>query len=121
MSYQGTERRAVEHIICNKEKDIQAISIDVSEVKGDVKALGIRINGSLDKIATHIMEGDNWRKLIVGTAISLILAIIGGVSTTWIVTSNLSFNLGTYAKQIMVNTERLSNIEAVVHGKRNRV
>lgn len=106
-----TERRVVEHIICKKEKEISDIAIGIVEIKGDVKHLNTRINGSMDKIALHVADGDKYRRLIIGTAISLVLTIIGGISTTWLITSQLGYTLGKYANQIEMDATRLNKIE----------
>ena len=99
-------------VICKQEDKINEIAVNIAEIKGDVKSLDQRINGSMDKIASHLTEGEGYRKLIIGTAVSLILAILGGVSTTWIVTSQLGYTMGKYAQQIEVNTKRIDKSEA---------
>ena len=100
-------------VICKQEDKINQISVDIAEVNGCIKNLDTRINGSMDRIANHMNEGEGYRKLIIGTAVSLILAILGGVSTTWIVTSQLGYTMGRFANQIEVNTKRLDKAEAI--------
>ena len=111
MTYSGQERRTQDHrdpvIICTQEDKINEMHTDVVEIKGDVKKLDLRINGSLEKISDHITEGRSWRQLIVGIAVSLVLTILGGIYTAF----TISYNLGNYTKQIAVNTNRLDVIE----------
>lgn len=94
-------------IICKQEEKINEISENVIETKGEIKSLNLRINGALEKIANHMTEGEGYRRLIVGTAISLVLSILGGIVT--VVT--LAYHLGAYTRQISVNTERLNIVE----------
>ena len=101
-------------IICKQEDNIKTLVVDVAEIKGDVKNLDVRINGSMDKIACHLTEGEGYRKLIIGTAVSLALSILGGVLTTWIVTSQLGYTMGKFANQIEVNT-KLLDIDEEIH------
>ena len=125
MEYKGVERRVQDHrdpvIICKQEDKINEIAVNIAEVNGCLKNLDTRINGSMDRIAHHMTEGEGYRKLIIGTAVSLILSILGGVSTTWIVTSQLGYTMGRFANQIEVNTKRLDKAEAVIHGERNGI
>jgi hypothetical protein len=107
--WDGKERRVHE---CRYEPKITEMGENIIEVKGKVDTLNVRINGALEKIATHMTEGEGYRKLIIGTAITLVLSIIGGVGTTWVVTSQLGFTMGKFANQIQVNTGRLDKIEA---------
>lgn len=102
----------MEHIICKKEKEINEISVGIAEIKGDVKTLNTRINGSMEKIASHMTEGEGYRRLIIGTALSLVLTILGGVTATWVITSQLGYTMGQFANQIKVNTGRLDKVEA---------
>lgn len=97
-----------ETIICKQEDKINTIATSVTETNGEIKSLNLRINGALEKIAAHMTEGEGYRKLIVGTAISLVLSILGGIVTV----ATLSYHLGSYTRQIAVNTDRLNEIES---------
>lgn len=109
--WNGVERRAQDHtspvIICKQEKEIKDMSLGITEIKGDVKLLNNRINGSMEKIASHMQEGEGYRRLLITTAVSLVLAIIGGAVTA----GSICYNLGQYTQQIAVNTKRLEVIE----------
>lgn len=97
MSWDGAERRTHE---CHYEDKIMEIREDVIEVKGDVKHLNARINGALDKITSHIEEGEFWRGLVAKIGITLIIAVIG-----WIFTAGaITFHLGKVIKQVEINT-----------------
>ena len=111
-----------EIIICKQEDNIRLIVVGISDMRGEVNLLNNRINGSMDKIAAHVEEGVGYRKLILGTALSLIMAILGGIVTTWIVTSQLGYTMGQFAKQIQVNTEWIAEhrrLTDVIHTPRN--
>jgi hypothetical protein len=107
----GKDLRNQDHrdsvIICKQEEKINDIFIDITEINGSLKALNLRINGVLDKIATHMVEGESYRRLIVGTAVSLVIAILGGIGTA----GTIAYNLGQYTQQILTNSERLRKLE----------
>jgi hypothetical protein len=98
--YQGAERRMTHD--CIHEDDFKKMAVEVAEIKGDVKLLNARINGSLEKIASHMEEGIWYRRLVIGTAVSLILSIMGGIYTA----STISATLGRYMERVDINTER---------------
>ena len=104
MSYQGNDRRALHD--CIHEDDFKKMAVEVAEIKGDVKLLNSRINGSLEKIASHMEEGVWYRRLVIGTAISLVLSIMGGIYTA----SSISATLGRYMERVDINTERWSKL-----------
>ena len=94
-------------VICKQEEKINDISDSVHRTESAVQRLDMRINGTLEKMGTHVEDSNYWRRFIMGVAVSLVLSIIGG----GIALFNLSYNLGTYTRQIMVNTDRLRTIE----------
>lgn len=111
MKYLGEERRIQDHtdilVICKQEEKINKISESVHRTENAIEKLDMRINGTLEKMSIHVEDSIYWRRFIVGVAISLVLSIIGGSVALF----SLSYNLGTYTKQIIVNTERLNIIE----------
>ncbi len=112
MSFSGGEKLVHDHrdpiIICKQEEKINEMSLNVTEIKGDVKNLHLRINGSLEKMAIHVEDSTYWRRFIVGVAISLVVSILGGTAALY----QLSYSLGEYTRQIKVNTVRLDKVEA---------
>jgi hypothetical protein len=60
-------------------------------------------------MASHVEDSDYWRRFIVGTAVGLIVSILGGIVTI----TTIAYNLGEYTKQIKINTERLAYIENI--------
>ena len=76
-------------------------------IKGDVKVLSTRINGSLDKIGSFMESGLWYRRLIITTAVSLVLTILGGIFTA----SSISYYVGGTFKQVQINTKRLDLLE----------
>ena len=92
---------------CRFEDKILGTSEGVIRIEGDVKQLNTRINGALDKIASHVEEGTWYRRLILTVGIGLITTVLGGIYTA----ATISYNLGQYSKQISVNTIRLDRIE----------
>ena len=89
-----------------KDKIIKT-SEDVTEVKGDIKALSVRINGSLEKISYFMDSGIWWRRTIVGLSITMLLSV-GSAIYTFAVLAN---HYGANERQIEVNTKRLDIIE----------
>ena len=114
-TWNGIERRkeVQDHtspiIICKQEDKINDMSDAVHRTEAAVQRLDMRINGSIEKMSTHVEDSTYWRRFIMGTAISLVLSIIGGMCALF----SLSYNLGQYTKQISVNTVRLDKIENV--------
>jgi len=112
-TWNGVERRkdVQDHrdpiIICKQEEKIHQIWDEVSELRGEAKALNLRINGSLDKMAIHVEESAYWRRFVVGVAISLVISLLGGAAALF----TLSYSLGEFTRQIKVNTGRLDVIE----------
>ena len=110
-TWDGKERRIQDHrdpiIICKQEAKINEIWDCVTEQRGETKALNLRINGSLDKMAVHVEDSTYWRRFIMATAISLVISILGGAAALF----SLSYNLGEYTRQIKVNTQRLDVME----------
>jgi hypothetical protein len=98
-------------IICKQEEKIHNISDTIIRVEGKVEKLDLRINGSLEKIGEHIADGSWYRKLIITTAISLVLSVIGGIFTA----AMIAYRLGQYTNQIAINTGRLTNLESKIH------
>lgn len=114
MEYKGIERRNVQNhndifVICKQEENIVSIKDAIHRTESAIIKLDMRINGSLEKMSIHIEDSIYWRRFIVGVAVSLVLSIVGGA---WALFS-LSYNLGTYTKQIVVNTGRLDNLEEI--------
>jgi hypothetical protein len=95
-------REVTEHIICAKEKEIGIISDSVIRTEGALERLDLRINGTLEKMATHIEDSTYWRRFIVGVAISLVISILGFAATSWAI----SYNLGQYAEKIISVTKQ---------------
>ncbi len=46
-------------------KGIAGIKADIKAIRDDISVLNKRINGSFDRIAKHIEEGEYWRRRIV--------------------------------------------------------
>ena len=113
MTWDGKERRVQDHnnpiIICKQEDKIDKICDTLIRTEGTIDRLDLRINGTLEKMAGHVEDSDYWRKFIVGVAVSLVVAILGGIVTI----STIAYNLGEYTKQIKINTERLQYIENI--------
>lgn len=113
--WNGKDRRVQDHnnpmIICKQEEAIKEISQSGIRTEAAIKALDLRINGTLEKMGVHVEDSIWWRKFIAGTAITLTLAIIGAAAGYLWMGNTLSYNLGQYAKQITINTERLTSIE----------
>lgn len=113
--WDGKERRVQDHtnpiIICKQEHKIDRMSDSVIRTEGALEKLDLRINGTLEKMAVHVEDSTYWRRFIMGVAVSLVVTILGGITTVGIVT----YNLGEYTRQIKINTERLSKIEAIQH------
>jgi len=113
MTWDGNNRRkeVQDHrdpiIICKQEENINDISESVVRIEGAISRLDLRINGSLDKMSTHVEDSTYWRRFIVGIGVSLVISIIGGATALF----NLSYNLGEYTRQITINTKRLDIIE----------
>ena len=110
MIYSGPERRKVQDhtfIICKQEDSIKLISDSVIKIDGKLEKIDLRINGTLEKMAVHVEDSVYWRRFIVGVAISLVIAIIGGITTA----STIAYNLGQYTRQIIINTGRLEKLE----------
>ena len=127
MEYTGIERRAEirlqDHtnvlLICKQEEKIDKIFDSIHRTENVVEKLDIklcttfdkidmRINNTLEKMGVHVEDSIYWRRFIVGVAISLILSIVGGCIALF----SLSYNLGQYTRQIIVNTDRLNIIES---------
>jgi putative NADH-flavin reductase len=115
MKYTGEERRKAtrlqDHkdllIICKQEDKIDKIFDSIHRTESAVDKLDMRLLNSLDKMSVHVEDSIYWRRFIVGVAISLVLSIVGGSVALF----SLSYNLGTYTRQIVVNTDRLDQIE----------
>jgi len=108
------ERRIQDHtkrdvlIICKQEEKIDEIATTINRIESSIQRLDMRINGTLEKMGTHVEDSTYWRRFIVGVAISLVLSIVGGAVALF----NLSYNLGAYTRQITVNTGRLQILES---------
>ena len=87
----------MEEHFCLHETEFKQLAVDVAEIKGNLKTLDIRINGSLEKINAFMESGKMWRMAILGMA----LTIVG-----WV------FLAGSAWKQIEINTNRLNKLEA---------
>jgi hypothetical protein len=113
--YLGPERRIQDHtlpiVICKYEDSIKSLYETGIRTEASIKALDLRINGTLEKMTEHVNDSAWWRNFIMGTAITMVLSLLGWIVTAWITTSSLSYNLGQYSKQIQINTGRLSLIE----------
>ena len=109
-----TERRKVQDhnspiIICKQEDRVTNMYESMIRTEGTIDRLDARINGTLEKMALHVEDSDYWRRFIVGTAVGLVISILGGIVTI----SSIAYNLGEYTKQIRVNTDRLEHIEGI--------
>lgn len=82
MNWDGKERRG------DNLEDIHEMRIDIAEIRKDVKALDVRINGSINDFTTHIKHGEKWRVTIATIGVGLIMNVIvfaymfGQLSTT---------------------------------------
>lgn len=94
-----------------EEEKIDLVSKDVIELKGDIKALSIRINGSLDKIAAvdrsamdkiaNFMDTGGWyRKLILALLVGFLAGLIA---------------YGENLRQVKINSEAIKLINNDVH------
>ena len=89
----------------------QEVGVEIAELRGDIKALNVRINGSLDKMATFMESGIWWRRAIIGVVFTIILQATGGL----IVATRLAESYGQNHRQIDVNSGRLDVIESYIH------
>lgn len=85
-----TDAQCLEHA-----RKLETMAIDVATIKGDVKHLSLRINGSMDRIADHVEAGAWWRGAVLGIATTVILSIIAA-----------SLAYGEMKNQVDVNTQR---------------
>jgi len=111
------ERR--KHNMCDYEncifkEKIGNASESVIEIKGDIKNLSLRINGSLEKISSFMDSGIWWRRTIVALSFSLVLSIGSAVYTF----ATLAQNYGRNERQIEVNSHRLDIIEQLQRGEK---
>ena len=65
---------------------------DIGYIKGTLKSLDIRINGSMDKIAHHIKQGSLWRISIVGVVFAGILQVVSFAYLFGMLTSTVNHN-----------------------------
>ena len=82
---------------------------DIAVIKNTVEHLDKRINGSLDKVASHIEDGYVWRRVIVGVAITLIIQVIA-----------FAFGYGFLVKSVSVNEriiQRILTKQEIILGK----
>ena len=89
-----------------EEKD-NVLLKELTEIKGNIKALDGRINGSLDKINNYMDSGKAWRKTIV----ILALALLAQICTVVYMTVEFNKNYGQNERQININTKRLDILE----------
>jgi len=104
------ERRKVDdhrYVVCKQEDSIRTISDTMIRTESKIEKLDMRLNGAFEKMAVHVEDSTYWRRFIVGTAISLVIAILGGIITA----ATIAYNLGQYTRQITVNTIRIAEIE----------
>jgi len=78
------------------------ILIKISELGKDIKAVDARINGSIDKIETHIKHGEAWRFAIVGIA-GLFLIQLFVLAAMW----------GRVCKTVETNTIKVEALELI--------
>lgn len=62
--------------LCKFENKIITLCEDVAETKADIKSLSKRINGSMDGIEDHILQGRKWRTTITSIAVLIIIQIM---------------------------------------------
>ena len=93
--------------ISELEKREDRFAEDISIIKGDIKNLNTRINGSLDKMLSFMESGKNWRRVVVLIALALFAQICTIAYTV------LAFNktYGMNQRQIEINTKRLDVLE----------
>ena len=114
-NWNGEERRknVQDHrnpiIVCKQEDSIKVIEKAALKTESLITALDLRINGTLEKMTTHVADSTYWRRFIMGVAISLVMSMLGGAIALF----SLSYNLGLYTKQILINTTRIDLIEEV--------
>ena len=89
-------------IICCQEDDIKELRKELSNLAKD-----------MSMVSVWIEQSKSYRKLVVGTAISLAISILGGIYTA----GQITFYLGQYANQIKIDTERISQMEQIVWKK----
>lgn len=108
--WDGVERRTNVMrcpVDCRLEEAVMQASKDIVELRGEVKTLNVRINGSLDKISNFMESGIWWRRTIVGVVITVLLQATGG----FVVATQLAESFGQNKRQIDVNTHRLDVLE----------
>lgn len=62
--------------VCSQMETLREISVNVAEVKSDIKALDKRINGSIDDFRVHIEHGGKWRLAIASIGVALVLNVV---------------------------------------------
>jgi hypothetical protein len=85
----------VEKHYCVHEDEFKQLAVDVTAIRGTLSNLDLRINGSLDKMKSHMEAGRLWRMTTAGLVVSFLLSGI-----VWV------FYAGSLAKQVQVNTQR---------------
>lgn len=92
---------------CLHENEFKELAVSIVELKGDIKQMVARINGSLDKMQGHMDDARGWRMLTASIGATLIIACVGW--TIWAM--SVSRTYGQLEKQVYVNTDRLFVLE----------
>jgi len=106
MTWDGKERRKYMTHSSVSEK-LARTAEDVVEIKGNLKLLDARINGSLDKMSSFMESGIWWRRTIIGIVITIILQATGG----FVVATNLASGYGQNVRQIQVNKAEVETLK----------
>jgi hypothetical protein len=94
LDYQGEEHRQNQHYCIHES--------DWGRMTASVESLDKRINGSLHEMEKHMMDGDGWRKALVGIIVSIFLQII-----------TFAYLWGVLTTQVGGHEKRLCNIEII--------
>lgn len=80
---------------------------DIGYIKGTLKSLDIRVNGSLDVMQDHVRQGEKWRQAIIGIVIAGIVQIVGFAYLFGTLTERVNKNSGAIEKEIQFLYDKL--------------
>ena len=73
-------------------KEVIEIKDRLGQVNHKISTVDIRVNGSMEKIKDHILQGDGWRKAIVGLIGVAIFQLISFASLFGMLVANVGHN-----------------------------
>ena len=70
------QKQEIKDFIKNNIEHVCKFEEDIGFIKGTLKSLDVRINGSFDIMNKHVVDGEGWRRAILGIIVTIIIQCI---------------------------------------------